>query len=197
MTAPQQTMGVAEDGVEEDGVADDVVAGNGVSGDGASDKSANCNVADAMEVATNNGIKARPAEQPITVVAIVTIFPHVHVHEPTTPHPKSNVEIIVGASMLDLLGTVVKTVHDVDALPTACNVAISKPCLLAEYSGNWSLDILLAGSPSPWQWLVPSSMVFTSTFPLTLPCRGGCPQFLMRRKYIVVIRAKPCQPTLA
>ena len=63
MTAPQRTMGVAEDGVKEDGVADDdVVAGNGVSGDGASDKSNNCNVADAMEVATNKGIKASSAE---------------------------------------------------------------------------------------------------------------------------------------
>ena len=62
MTAPQRTMGVAEDGVEEDGVAHDVVAGNGVSGNGASDKSANCNVADVMEVATNKGIKVSSAE---------------------------------------------------------------------------------------------------------------------------------------
>ena len=100
-------MDVAEDGVKEDGVADDVVAGNGVSGDGASDKSTNCNVADAMEVATNNRIKARPAEQPITVVATVATVSHVHVHDPTTPNPKPKVEVIVGASMLDLLGTVV------------------------------------------------------------------------------------------
>ena len=66
--------------IAEDDLADNNATSDGVAGYGLSDKSGNCTVADAMEVATNEGVKATPAGQHIdTVAADVS---QLHVHKP-------------------------------------------------------------------------------------------------------------------